>query len=82
MGIEQMGRQLDGDDGFSPLRETLTVVSSQFGGNSSLVLMTLFSTRCTCSLTILVEYLIISALKPLVSAAVPFLGWLKALSNS
>ena len=51
----------------------LIVVSRQFGGDSSSGLMALVYSRSKCFLTLLAKCLIISALTPLVSGALPLL---------
>ena len=70
---------MDGDDGSPLLYMNLIVVSRQFGGASSLDLMASLYSRSLCLLALLVECLIISALTPLVSAALPLLSWLMTL---
>ena len=55
MGIEQLGRKVDGDNGSPLLYMALTVVSRQFGDGSSFGLMTLFYSRRECFVTLLME---------------------------
>ena len=72
MEIEQTCRQLDGYDGSPLLYVTIIVEPCQFGGGSLLGLMTLVYSRSKCCLALLLECLIIFALTPLVSVALPF----------
>ena len=65
MGIEQVGRQFDGDAGPPLLYITLIVVSRQFDGGCSRSLTALWYRRSKCFLSLPVGYMIISALTPL-----------------
>ena len=76
-----MGRQFDGDAGSPLMYISLIVVSRQSGGGCSWSLMALLQSRNKFFWSLLVQYLIISALTPLVSAAIVLLRWMASLSS-